>query len=174
MVIRGSKQCLFKASALWADTLYKLKCPSVRLCICPSVRVFTFEVPFKHLFAPTSWRRMFNIFRDLESLGKSTGKKWSQIWTFLFGRGLKSPRKQVCFLVILPYKTWWKPHFLVDFRPLVKGRIANFSISLDIFKFLRFGFFFFFFKKIVFLVFLVHPETTLCDRLETSGRRAYR
>ena len=29
---------IFKASALWADAFYKSKCPSVRL--------FTFEVPF--------------------------------------------------------------------------------------------------------------------------------
>ena len=60
----------FKASALWADAFYKLKCPSV----CPSVRLsvclFTFEVPFNGLFAPTSQSRMSNIFRDSESLGK--------------------------------------------------------------------------------------------------------
>ena len=58
---------------------------SVCLSICPSVRVFTFEVPFKRLFAPTSQSRMSNIFRDSESLGKSNGKTWPQIWTFLFG-----------------------------------------------------------------------------------------
>ena len=78
---------LFKASALWADAFYKSKCPSVRLSVCPSVRLsvcpsvclFTFEVPFNGLFAPTSQSRMSNIFRDSESLGKSNGKKWSQI-----------------------------------------------------------------------------------------------
>ena len=48
---------------------------SVRLFDC----VFTFEVPFKRLFAPTSLSRMSNIFRDSESLGKSNSKKWSQI-----------------------------------------------------------------------------------------------
>ena len=40
---------------------------------------------------------MSNIFRDSESLGKSGGKKWSNIWTFLFGSGLKSPRKKSVF-----------------------------------------------------------------------------
>ena len=40
---------------------------------------------------------MSNIFRDLESLGKSNGKKWSQIGTFLFGSGLKSLRKKSKF-----------------------------------------------------------------------------
>ena len=63
-------------------------CLSVRLCVC----LFIFEVPFNGLFAPTSWSRMSNIFRGSETLGKSNGKKWSNIWTFLFGSGLKSPR----------------------------------------------------------------------------------
>ena len=53
---------------------------------------FTFEVPFNGHFAPTPRSRMSNIFRDSESLGKSNGKKWSQIWTFLFENCLKSPR----------------------------------------------------------------------------------
>ena len=44
-----------------------------------SLIFFTFKVPFNSLFVPTSQSRMSNIFRDLESLGKSKGKKWSQI-----------------------------------------------------------------------------------------------
>ena len=58
---------------------------------------FTFEVPFNGLFASTSRSRMSNIFRDSEPLGKSNGKKWSNIWTFLFGSGLKLPRKKKGF-----------------------------------------------------------------------------
>ena len=69
-------------------------CLSVRLCVCVSVCLFTFEVPFNGLFSPISRSRMSNIFRDSESLGKSNGKKWSQIWTFLFENCLKSPRKK--------------------------------------------------------------------------------
>ena len=89
--------------------------PSVCLFVRLSVRLFTFEVPFNGLFAPTSRSRMSNIFRDSESLGKSNGKKWSHIQTFLFGSGLKSPRKKkFIFLLILPYKTWWKPRFPMD------------------------------------------------------------
>ena len=42
----------FKASALWADAFYKSKCPSVCF-FCLFVCLFTFEVPFKRLFAPT-------------------------------------------------------------------------------------------------------------------------
>ena len=61
---------LFKASALWADAFSKSICPYV----CP-----LFEVPFNGLFAPTSRSRMSNIFRDLQSLGKSNGKKWCHI-----------------------------------------------------------------------------------------------
>ena len=36
-----------------------------------------FEVPFKHMFSPTSQSRMFNIFRDSEALVRCNGKKWS-------------------------------------------------------------------------------------------------
>ena len=105
---------IFKASALWPDAFYKLKCTSVRPCVYPSVCLFTFEVPFKHLFAPTSRSRMSNIFKDSESVGKSNGKKWSHIWTFLFENCEKLPRKTKFFLLILPYKTWWKPRFSMD------------------------------------------------------------
>ena len=64
-----------------------------------------FSLFFNGLFAPTSQSRMSNIFRDSKSLGKSIGKKWSNIWTFLFGSGLKSPRKKFFFLLILPWST---------------------------------------------------------------------
>ena len=59
---------------------------------------FIFEVPFNGISAPTSQSRMSNIFRDFESLRKSNGKKWSNIRTFFFGSGLKSPRKKKFFL----------------------------------------------------------------------------
>ena len=94
LVTKYLNSLIFKASALWTNAFYKPKCPSVRLSVCPSVHVLTFEVLFKRLFAPTFRSRMSNIFRDSESLGKSNGKKWSQIGTFLFGSGLKSPNKQ--------------------------------------------------------------------------------
>ena len=51
----------------------------VHMFVCLSVCLFTFDVPFKHLFTPTAQSQMSNIFRDSESLGKSNGKKWSQI-----------------------------------------------------------------------------------------------
>ena len=62
---------IFKASVLWADAFYKSKCLSVCLSVC----LFTFEVPFKRLFAPTSQSQMSNILRDSESLGK----KWKAV-----------------------------------------------------------------------------------------------
>ena len=76
---------------------------SVCLSVCVFVRVFTFEVPFNGLFAPTSWSRMSNIFRDSKSLGKSNGKKWSQIWTFFFENCLKSPRNFFFFSDFVGY-----------------------------------------------------------------------
>ena len=85
-------------------------CPSVHLFVC----VFTFEVLFKCLFAPTFQSRMSNIIKDSESLGKSNGKKWSQIWTFLFESCLKSPRKKSFF-------------FLADFawQNMVETKLPN-------------------------------------------------
>ena len=76
---RGLPRLVFKASALWAHAFYESEFPSVCLFGCLFVCLFTFEVPFKHCFAPTSKNRMSNIFRVSESLGKSNGKKWSHI-----------------------------------------------------------------------------------------------
>ena len=69
---------------VWVGGGWGSKCPYVCLfvcvCVCLSVCVFTFEVPFNGLFAPTSRSRMSNIFRDSESLRKSNEKKCSHIW----------------------------------------------------------------------------------------------
>ena len=98
----------------------------VRLCVCPSVCLFvclfTFEVPFNGRFAPTSQSRMSNIFRDSESLGKSNGKKWSQIWSFLFESGLKSLCKKSFFS--LTFFTFEVP-FNGFFAPTFRSRMSN-------------------------------------------------
>ena len=59
---------VFKASAHWAVAFYKSKCPFMcpSICLC----VFTFEVPFKRLFAPISQNRMSKNFRDWRTWGK--------------------------------------------------------------------------------------------------------
>ena len=99
---------LFKASALWTDAFYKSKCLSVCPCVGPSVCVFTFEVPFKRLFAPTSRSQMSNIFRDSESLGKSNGKKWSQMWIFCLKivKNRRAKKKEVSIKKTKPYVDW--------------------------------------------------------------------
>ena len=85
-----------KWSQLWTFLFENcLKSPRKKKFFFP--HFFTFEVPFNGLFAPTSRNRMSNIFRDSESLRKSNGKKWSNIWTFLFGSGLKSHHKKKFF-----------------------------------------------------------------------------
>ena len=63
------------------------------------VSVCLFDVPFhvvyfEAYFSPFSRSQLSKNFRDLESLGKSAEKKWSQNWTFLLGCGLKLPRKK--------------------------------------------------------------------------------
>ena len=79
---------VFKASALWADEFYKLICLSVCLFVCMFVRLFTFKLPLKCLFAPTSRSWMS---KDSESLGKTKWKKWSHIWQLLLIKGVNSP-----------------------------------------------------------------------------------
>ena len=64
--------------------------------------VCLFDVPFHMVyfeayFAPTFQSWMFKNFSDSESLGKSSGKKWSQNCTFLLACGLKLPRKKSLF-----------------------------------------------------------------------------
>ena len=51
----------------------------VHMCVHVSVCLFTFKVPFKRLFSPTSQSQMSKKTLDSESLGKSIGKKWSRI-----------------------------------------------------------------------------------------------
>ena len=130
---------VFKASALWDDAFYK----SIYSSVCPSVCVFTVEVPFKRLFAPTSQCLISNIFRDSESLGKSNGKKCSQIWNFLLWSGLKLPKclqlhyrwLAVCFtkLSILVKVSWLKRHIgnSFVFIPLYLQRFNHFSLFFE-------------------------------------------
>ena len=40
---------------------------------------FHLFTPFKPLFVPVSQKPMYKLLRFLESLGKTNGKKWSQI-----------------------------------------------------------------------------------------------
>ena len=51
----------------------------VAMSVCLSVDLSPFHVlDFEAYFAPTSGSQMSKSFRDLESLGKKAGKKWSQ------------------------------------------------------------------------------------------------
>ena len=68
---------------------------NVRPCVRVSVH---FEVLFKRIFAPTSRSQMSKVFRDFESLGKSNGKKWYQIYKPLIIMGVKSPGAKKLFL----------------------------------------------------------------------------
>ena len=66
----------------------------VCMCVCLSLLPI---YALRYMFAPTSRSRMSKIFSDSESLGKSSGKKWSQNRTFLLGSGLKSSRNKKFF-----------------------------------------------------------------------------
>ena len=119
-----TSSCIFEASALWADAFYKLKCLSVWLY----VRVFTFEVPFKHLFALIYQSQMSTIFRDSESLGKSNGKKWSHIWNFSLKVVLKSPRQKRFFFF---GKFTFEVPFKRLFAPISRSQMSKIFRDLE-------------------------------------------
>ena len=70
--------------------------------------LFTFEVQFNRLFAPTSRSQMSKLCRDSAPLGKSNGKKWYQMWIFLLKNGLKSSRQKKFLKDIFPLLTPFK------------------------------------------------------------------
>jgi hypothetical protein len=84
-----------------------------------------FSVFFNGLFAHTSRSQMSNIFRDSESLGKSNGKKWSQIWTFWFENCLKSPRKKSFFSSLFCGLLRFLVFFNGLFAPTSRSRMSN-------------------------------------------------
>ena len=102
---------VFKTSALWADAFYKLKCPSVCPCVCPSICVFTFEVPFKRLFAPTYRSRLSNIRNPWGKVMERSGLRLEHFCLNFFKNGRA---KKSFFLPISSYKIWWKPRFPMD------------------------------------------------------------
>ena len=72
------EKTIFMESAHWADSIIESRCP-LYVCMYVCMYVVPFHVVyFEAYFAPTFRNRMSKIFRDLESLGKSAGKKWSQ------------------------------------------------------------------------------------------------
>ena len=77
---------------------------NVRVSACLSVCVFTFEVPFKRLFVPTSQSRMSKNFRDSEFSVKSNGKKWSHFQKLLLIKGVKSPRTKKKFFFFSKFR----------------------------------------------------------------------
>ena len=91
----------FKALALWADAFYKSKCPSlcpsVSLCVCSLLR-YRLTV-----FLPPLPEVGCHIFLEIRNpWGKVMERSGLTFEHFLFGNGLKSPRKKnVFFLLIL-------------------------------------------------------------------------
>ena len=139
-------------------------CPSVRLSVCSLLR---YSLNF---FLPPLLKVGCPIFLEIRNSWRKVMERSSLIFAHFCLKVVWNRRAKKKML-ILPYKTWWKPRFLMDKRLLVKGRIANFGISLDVFLSFAFWMIFSVFQKNqVFCVFL---ETTLPDGLKTSGWRAY-
>ena len=99
----------FKASTLWADAFYKSKCPSVRPCVCSLLRyrLNVFLPPFPEVVYP--------IFLEIRNpWGKVMERSGLKFEIFCLKIVKNRAQKKVFFLLILPYKTWWKPRFSMD------------------------------------------------------------
>ena len=97
--------------------------------------------------------------RDLKSLEKSAGKKWSQNWTFLLGSSRKLPRKKSLFFCWFFLTKLGGNHASRWIRDLWLKGILQILAYLQMFLsfliiFFRFFIFLFFFG---FCVFLIHP-----------------
>ena len=104
------------------------------------------------IFSTSRW------FRDLWSKGVLLILAYFQTFlSFCIQDGFSVFQKNRVLGYSLSNKTWWKPRFPMDQRPLVEGCIPNFVIFLDVSEFLCFGDFFRLSKKSGFWVFLVHP-----------------
>ena len=79
---------------------------NARLYVRLSVHLFTFEVSFKRLFAPTSQSRMSKIFLEIRNRwGKVMVRNGLRLEHFCFVSGLKSQKKKNSFFwLILPTK----------------------------------------------------------------------
>ena len=80
------------------------------MCLSDRQKKFTL---LKGLFAPNSWSPISN-FRFFETLGKSNGKKWSQMVKLLLIMGLKLPRKKK-FAFLQEFIIIWFPCHLSPF-----------------------------------------------------------
>ena len=105
---------LFKALALWVDAFYKSKCClSVRLSVRLFIRAFTFEVPFKRLFAPIP-KVGCPIFLEIRNPWGGKCKEMATDLKFFVLKWSKIAKKKKKMLDNFAYKTRWKPCFPMD------------------------------------------------------------
>ena len=103
-------------------------------------------------------------------MGKSNGKKWSQIWTFLFGSGLKLQNKtKIVFLADFALQNMVETTIRDLWSKGISLILAYFSMFLS---FCVLDDFFLFSKKLGFWVFLVHP-TVVSVLLSASVERCF-
>ena len=89
---------------------------SVCVSVCPSVCVFTFEVQFKRIFAPPLPEVGYPIFLEIRNpWGKVMERSGLRLEHFCL-KIVKNcgAQKKFFSVLILPYKTWWKPRFPMD------------------------------------------------------------
>ena len=107
---------LFKAWALWADAFYKSKC----LSVCVSVCVFCLSVCSLlryrlNVFLPPLPKVGCPILLEIRNpWGKVLERSGLRFEHFCLQIVKNRRANKSFFLLILPYKTWWKPRFPMD------------------------------------------------------------
>ena len=92
-------------------------------------RFFYLFPPFKSFFAPTSKSPLSKLLRFLESLGKSNGQKWSQMWKLLLIKGVQAPRKigrEILYILYGGFLLHVYPYFLL-FWVVIRLILQNMS-----------------------------------------------
>ena len=133
---------IFIESAHWADSIQQSRCPCVCLCLCVFVCPLFMQQILRPILLPLLKVGCPKILEIRNPWGKVLEGSGPRIEHFCWEMVLNCRAKKSFFLLILPYKTWWKPRFPKDQRPLVKGYIANFGISLDFLSFSILDYFF--------------------------------
>ena len=141
---------IFKASALWANAFYKLKCPSVclsvRVCVCSLLR-YRFNV-----FLPPLPKVGCPIFLEIRNpWGKVIERSGLRFEHFCLKivKNRRAKKSFFCWFCLTKHGGNHASRWIRDLWS--KGISLFFGISVNVFEFLQFGWFFPFFKKKWFL-----------------------
>ena len=97
----------------------------VFLCFCVVCPLFMYQI-LRPILPPLPKVGFPKNLEIRNPWGKVLERSCLRIKHFCWELVLNRQGEKVSFLLILPYKTWWKLRFPMDQRPLVEGHISRF------------------------------------------------